>query len=244
MKRHALLILFLLAFPLYAQSVKLPAEVKGDPGAWIVVVPESKEGGDVKWKVGPGLTQVPIDKLFPGQKPAGVVVQGKKGVYEVWAWNAKGDAASDLAVCKIIIGDAPDPGPKPPDPTPTPTDGKWLIMVWEGMDTLGAGQSNVTTSARIREWVRTNLKKTGGLPDGEFIFWDKDDVPEKYPQEWVDRWNKYKGRVTEKGKPWMIYSNGKTIWEGEIPDGVDKALEILNKQEAPKSKPVAPEGHH
>lgn len=96
------LILFTtLATSARAQSVKLPGEVRGDPGAWIVVVPESKEGGKVKWHVSRGLTLVPIDKLFPGQEAAGVVVQGSTGTYEVWAWSAKGDVASDLAVCKI-----------------------------------------------------------------------------------------------------------------------------------------------
>lgn len=107
----------------WGQSVKLPAEVKGEVGAWIVVVPESKEGGDVKWRVGPGLTRVPIEQLFPGQKAAGVVVQATaKGRYEVLAWNAKGDVASDLAVCTVVIGGAPpvppDPGPTPPTPNP------------------------------------------------------------------------------------------------------------------------------
>jgi hypothetical protein len=116
--RTALLLLLLWPAALWGQSVKLPKEVKGQPGAWVVVVPEDKDGGEVKWHVGPGLTRVPIDKLFPDQKAAGVVVQGPTGRHEVWAWVAKGDKASELAVCTVVIGDAPPPGPGPTPPTP------------------------------------------------------------------------------------------------------------------------------
>jgi hypothetical protein len=102
----------------------LPKEVRGQPGAWIVVVPEDKDGGDVKWHTSPGLVRVPIDKLFPDQKAAGVVVQGATGRHEVWAWCAKGDKASELAVCTVVIGDAPPvpPGPGPGPTPPTPDD--------------------------------------------------------------------------------------------------------------------------
>jgi hypothetical protein len=115
--RSALLLLLLWPAACWGQKVTLPKEVRGQPGAWIVVVPEDKDGGDVKWHTSPGLVRVPIDKLFPDQKAAGVVVQGATGRHEVWAWCAKGDKASELAVCTVVIGDAP---PVPPGPGPTP----------------------------------------------------------------------------------------------------------------------------
>jgi hypothetical protein len=122
--RSALLLLLLWPAIAFGQSVKLPKEVKGQPGAWIVVVPEDKDGGEVKWHTSPTLTRVPIDKLFPDQKAAGVVVQGPTGRHEVWAWCAKGDKASELAVCTVVIGDAPPvpPGPGPGPTPPTPDD--------------------------------------------------------------------------------------------------------------------------
>lgn len=116
-----LLLILLTASQACSQHVTLPKEVKGEPGAWIVIVPDEKDGGEVKWKVSKGLTLVPLDKLFPGKKAAGIVVQAPKGIYEVWAWNAKGDVASELSVCIVNIGNAPTPGPDPgPDPEPDP----------------------------------------------------------------------------------------------------------------------------
>ncbi len=106
---------------IWGQGVKLPKEVTGQPGAWVVIVPESKDGGKVKWRAGPGLTLVPIDKLFPNQEAAGIVVMGPAGRYEVWAWNAKGDVASELATTAVVIGQpGPIPPPVPPGPDPPP----------------------------------------------------------------------------------------------------------------------------
>lgn len=96
-----------------AQKVVLPKQVTGQAGEWVVIVPDAKEGGEVKWKLSDGLTQVRLDILFPGQKPAGIVVKGPRGKYKVWAWNALKDVASDLSECEVQIGD-PIPPPPPP----------------------------------------------------------------------------------------------------------------------------------
>lgn len=110
------------------QSVTLPAEVRGAPGAWIIVAPEAVDGGQPKWQVDPALQEVRLDLLLPPETIAslrGKVLTGNvPGRYRVLAWNAKGDVASDLAECWVVIVDPnpppPDP-PKPPDPTPGPT---------------------------------------------------------------------------------------------------------------------------
>lgn len=237
--------LFLLACSCLAQSVKLPPEVKVDKGR-LAAVKIEWDGDDVKWIAPPELD------VFREYDPDPKVVRlrligNKNGKFPLHALAAKGGKLSDPATCYIIVGDVPPdpgPGPKPPDPPvppdPTPSEGKWLIMVWESSNPLSKGQASVTTSAKVRTWIRANLKKDGGLPDGEFVFWDKDTSPEGYSQEWKERWVRAQEAIKRTGKPTMIYSNGKSLIVVDIPDDVDKCLEILNKTTS--VKPVAPEG--
>lgn len=105
----------------------LPESVSGEPGEWLVITPTVNEAEKVRWKLAKGLKKIPIEKLFPDAKFDGIIVSGKKGVYEVWGWGAKKGEPSDISVCKVYIGvePGPDPGPGPgpgPDPVPEPTD--------------------------------------------------------------------------------------------------------------------------
>jgi hypothetical protein len=114
----------------FGQSVTLPAEVRGAPGAWIIVAPEAVDGGQPKWQVDPALQEVRLDLLLPPETIASlrgkVLTCSTPGRFRVLAWNAKGDVASNLAECWVVIVDPrpptppPDP-PQPPDPTPGPT---------------------------------------------------------------------------------------------------------------------------
>lgn len=238
MKRYttSLVLLLLLASPLWSQQVRLPAEVKGEPGAWIVVVPESKDGGEVKFKVGPGLTLVPIDKLFPGQKPAGVVVQGKAGTYEVWAWNAKGDVASDLAVCKVIIGDmppgpgpGPGPDPKPPDPPtpgPSPISGKRCLIIYETADAtkIPPAQQEIIFGRQVRDYLNS-VCETG--PDGktkEWRIWDKDVATDGAGKVWQDAMKR-----DRKSVPWLVVGGKGGGYEGPLPGTVEEFLALVKK---------------
>lgn len=126
-----------LAAPVYAQVVELPKEIRGTPGAWIIVAPLNLEGGQPEWEIDPGLQEVRLDLLFPAemikQLKGKVVVGTKAGRYLVVAWNAKADKASRLARCVIVIGDpGPEPGPGP-GPTPVPTDPfeKAVLEAWQ-----------------------------------------------------------------------------------------------------------------
>lgn len=197
-----LIAFFLMVGPCLAQSVKLPTEVKGEPGAWIVVVPESKEGGDVKWRVSAGLTRVPIEQLFPGQKPAGVVVQAStKGRYEVVAWNAKGDVASDLAVCTVVIGSVPpvppDPGPTPvpptpvpptPNPAPIPVDGFRTLIIYESAELgkMPATQNSILYTKEVRDYLNSKTVKGADGKTGEWRIWDKDVDTSNESKLWQD----------------------------------------------------------
>lgn len=123
-----LLSLLLLAVPAWAQKVTLPAEVRGTVGAWVIIAPESVDGGSPRWRLDPGLQEVRLDLLLPPetlkQLRGKVVTALKDGRYKVEAWNARGDEASDIATCWVVIGTpgpGPGPDPNPPDP-PGPVD--------------------------------------------------------------------------------------------------------------------------
>jgi hypothetical protein len=119
MKKLAVLLLFALCSSLFG-DVTLPAEVKTAKGSWAIIVPTKVDGGQVKWRLGPKLTLVDLSALFPNVKAAGIVVMSSEDVTSyVEAWNAKGDVASDIVKCKVVIGTGGDPDVPP---TPTPVD--------------------------------------------------------------------------------------------------------------------------
>lgn len=105
--------------PAVAQSVTLPAEVRGAPGAWIILVPDEVDGGPVRWRLDPALQEVKLDRLLPGldDKLKGKVVTASAGKYKAEAWNAKDNQASAISTCWVIVGDG---GPFVPPPPPLP----------------------------------------------------------------------------------------------------------------------------
>jgi hypothetical protein len=228
--RSALLLLTLWPALCLGQSVTLPKEVKGEPGAWVVVVPESKDGGEVKWKVGKGLTLVPIDKLFPGQKSAGVVVQGPRGRYEVWAWNAKGDVASDLAVTTVVIGDVPPgpdpgPGPTPPDP-PTPATGKRALIVYESAKKteMPEKQLQILYSARVQDYLRANTDLDADGKTRTCGAFDPDDNLERYSPHLARMMKEPRSSL-----PWVVLEGPGGVFRGPLPADPDAFLALAKK---------------
>ena len=92
-------------------ALTLPAEVKGDVGAY-VTVPATTTGKTAQWLVlDPGLNLFPID-LLKDSKTA-VVSSSRAGRYRLLAYTAAADEASAPAVTTVTIGNAPPPGPGP-----------------------------------------------------------------------------------------------------------------------------------
>ena len=122
MKKHIgfVALCFLLTFTssIYGQTVKLPAEIKGDVGSFVRVAAET-DGSQVRWlALDQGLSAFPSDLLKDTKTT--VVVAQRPGRYRLAAWTAKGDVPSDAAVTTIVIGDVPPGPPTPPVPPPTP----------------------------------------------------------------------------------------------------------------------------
>lgn len=235
----ALSLLLFIAAPLFSQSVKLPAEVKGDPGEWIVIVPEKVDGGDPKWIIPTTLQQVPVDKLFPGGKVNGIVVKGRAGTHTVIAYNAKGDVASDPVKCKVIIGDAPDPGPDPgPNPpvppTPAPIQGKRCLIIEETEDrtVIPAKQRIALDSEALWSYLDSHTEMESDGKHKAWRIWDKDVNTQYESKTWQDALAKFKTPTDPKvvpKTPWIIVSNGKTGYEGPLPGTLEEIMALVKK---------------
>lgn len=117
MIKYSLICLILLAASALGQSVKLPAEVKGDPVDFVLVKADT-DCTSLRWVViDAGLKLFPPDQLKDTR--TAVVVATRAGRYRILAYGAKGDQASEPAVTTVVIGDVP-PGPDPPKPPPDP----------------------------------------------------------------------------------------------------------------------------
>ena len=162
--RTLLVSAILLVMPLVAsaQKVTLPTEVRGSVGEWIVI-PAEVEGGAPKWKLPPGLDEVNLAAIFSPDclaKAKGKVVKASApGRFTVLSWNAKGDVASDLATCTVIITGAPTTPPSPPtdpgQPLP-PEEGTLYFMV---VRPDGPAAPEYTRIMSMPEWQTLKDKK-------------------------------------------------------------------------------------
>jgi len=103
-----------------ADPLKLPTEVKGQPGKFIAIKAETM-GKQVRWRaVDPGLEI--LDDL-PSLKERKEIrcIACKPGRYRVEAYTSINDEPTPIVVCTVVIGEAPGPNPpKPNPPNPNP----------------------------------------------------------------------------------------------------------------------------
>ncbi len=100
-----------------ADPLKLPTEVKGQPGKFITIKAATM-GKQVRWRaVDPGLEI--LDDL-PSLKEGKEIrcIACKPGRYRVEAYTSINDEPTPIVVCTVVVGNAP-PGPNPP-PNPNP----------------------------------------------------------------------------------------------------------------------------
>lgn len=126
--------LVLIAAPLLAQdgpTITLPAEVKGNPGAFITVR-ATTNGKTVKWKATSDLNLFPVELL---KDTYTMIVTGPEGTHRIMAWTALGDTPSDAAICEIVIGTPAPPEPVTPPQPPEPAKGpRSLFLFRESAD--------------------------------------------------------------------------------------------------------------
>lgn len=100
------------------QSVELPATIRAQVGAFVLVKPVRLEGGKAVRYFTPdeNLSVFPSELLT--DNTATVLVASKQGRYKVFAVTAAGDKISSVASTIIVVGDGVDPDPQPPQPRP------------------------------------------------------------------------------------------------------------------------------
>lgn len=144
-----------------------------------------------------------------------------------------GGKESDLLRRRIISQTAPQPPPKPVDPVdppkpdaPIPAAGLRVLIVYESADlSKYTPQTNgILFGKAVRDYLQANCVVG---PDGktkEFRIWDKDLDGYGDSKLWGDAMKRPRSSV-----PWVIISNGKTGYEGPLPENADKFLELVKK---------------
>lgn len=232
-------------------DVELPTEVKGTAGNLIFIVPTKVDGGDVKYKLGPGLTDVTedLEKVFGVKAKGRIIKADKDGAYEIWAWNAKANVASDLSVCKVTVGTPvpptpvppgpTPPGPVPPGPTPTPSPiplaGLRVLIVYDPLTktALPKEQQSILTSVPLRVYLRSKCAPDRmAEQDGKaYRIWESTTVANN---PGLEQWKAAMGRPRA-SLPWIVISNYPNGgYEGPLPANPDKTIELIKKYaEAP-----------
>ena len=160
------------------------------------------------------------------------------GVYKVRVRAFKPDSETPLEAWKTITvqgsaptppGPGPAPGPGPTPPTPAPPiagEGNRVLVVYETGQQLPSAQAAILTSAIVREYLDAKTAKDAANPNGAYRIWDQNvklDHPSVSPS-----WKAAMARPRAK-LPWVVISNGRTGYEGELPADVPQTMTLLKK---------------
>lgn len=124
-----------------AQTIKLPAEVKGSPGIPIKITAEA-DGPNVTWFTPHEGKLTVIDGGFFKGDSKRAMLFGPTGTYKLYAWTSKGDVHSERAECTVIIGSPTPPPPDEPDPPPDDPVAKQLMEAFAADRRAGLGTTD------------------------------------------------------------------------------------------------------
>jgi hypothetical protein len=228
----SLLLTLAAAGPLWAASLKIPAEVPAQPGRWLVLSPDT-DCVAVDYVGYDGLEPFPSSEL---KDPRKLVVQAPATAGR-FRFTAIGTLKDELARCDfvVVVGDAPPgpapgpgPGPGPPNP-PTPVTGLHALVLYESAELtkLPAAQQNVLYAKSVRDYLNAH---TPAGPDGKTHQWRMYDWDTDVSAEAKD-WQALMARKPDKAKlPWLIIAGDKgVLFEGPLPVDADAMLKLLAK---------------
>lgn len=232
MKKFAALLL-VLAMPLLllGADVKIPASVTVKVNRLIKV--DATSTTPIKWL---NLSD-DLDMIPDSSGKSAILMSPVPGKYKIAVYTADKDGPSEPAYCVVTVeGVAPPvppgpnpPGPNPPDPVnpaPIAGDGFKVLILEDSTQRakLPATQLSVIMGSKVREFFKSKCVKG---PDGktpEARIWDPSDDFTGESKAWQDAVKR-----PRKSLPWIIISNGKTGYEGPLPDTVDKTIELMTK---------------
>lgn len=210
-------------------EISLPAEVRVAAGEWFTLR-ASTSGRHVAWHMDAALTEpIPPELRLPSDR-AKVLVAKQRGVYVVHAWTAAGSRPSELATCRVVVG---EPGPVPPGPTPpgpgptpvppSPAKGLRVMFVYETseLSKLTAAQSSIMTATAIREYLKAKCE-----PDG-FRFYDRDVNTANETDVWRGIWSASKATLPR--LPAVVIVTDQKGEAFPLPKDVDETLALLKR---------------
>ena len=120
----------------------------------------------------------------------------------------------------------PDPpGPDPPSPAPIPEPGFRVLIFYEKDDTLPSLQQAILAGQEVADYLdKVCIEEPGGTA-GYRIYDDDADLSNELPV-----WQKAFQRRPQ-SLPWCIISNGKTGYEGKLPESPSAFIELCKKHE-------------
>lgn len=127
---------------LAGQKIEVPAEVRGEPGAFIAITPKT-DGKRVKYySLDNGLNSFPAGLL--SDPTATVVTAPLPGRYRLLAYTALGDMPSDPVIITVIVGEAP----RPKEPTAYE---RSLLAIWGAIQEPDRDSSRVAVAQLYRQ---------------------------------------------------------------------------------------------
>lgn len=143
-------------------------------------------------------------------------------------------------VLELGVGPGPGPAPTPPEPGPSPSqdapiegDGLRVLIVFESHDApkLSAGHQSVMYSEKVRSFLNENcVKASDGTAEWRLL--DADTPFQDTQNKWAKALSRPRSSL-----PWLLISNGKTGYEGPLPEHVEEMV-LLVDQFAGVSKKV------
>ena len=118
----------------------------------------------------------------------------------------------------------PDPTPDPDVPAPIDGDGLRILIVYETSEIskLPQKQQDVLYGQQIRRYMSENCEKVDGFPEWRIL-----DAETKF-QDTDNNFAKALARP-RKEIPWIIISNGKTGYEGPLPDNPEMTISLIER---------------
>jgi hypothetical protein len=148
-----------------------------------------------------------------------------------------GTALTKSGSITVQVGDKPGPGPLPPDPAPPippepnpdpapiPAQGFRVLIIYESGVNLSLTQHSIIYGKLVRDYLQSKCVVGQDGKTKEFRIYDKDLDVSGDSSLWQTAMNR--GRT--KTLPWIIISNGKTGYEGPLPNSVPATMTLLRK---------------
>ena len=171
-----------------------------------------------------------VVRPVPDEIPDGVI--GDKAKLEEWlARNSQDEIYKATHRIKIGGDPDPDPDPDPPDPEPDPDDpapipvaGFRVLIVYESaeMTKYPIETQVIIAGADVREFLDKHCVDEDGTPG--YRIYDADINTANDLEVWQNAMQRDRSEL-----PWVIVSNGKTGFEGPLPDTPTEFLELCKK---------------